>query len=324
MDVMTYVTDRFGEKHAKRLVNIGRGGDNNKKGSDFENFFAASKICCLAAEANLTELDDYHVACQETAFVDDLCVRRLSKCSKTNYQAKNSDGAAANWDHDMETRFEMQYHMDVELHLTAVSVQILLVSCPDKAAANDAKIPKAMKAYCESEHFPHYTSSTQLVMGHAPLRNALNKLCGTESLSNVDAAFRLVLGEWCGDNENGRTVGDVLRRASANSRPDLFVSFNAQIQSAEDARPAMPLTPEGSPKWLSDLLAAFQMSPATVECGAFIVSYNGMQARVAPDVANPSPEALTQLKSPGDIIMFLMSLAAEGLDDQLPTGEIRQ
>ena len=82
----------------------------------------------------------------------------------------------------------------------------------------------------------------------------------------------------------------------------------------------MPLSPADAPDWLVELLAAFQMPMPSVECGAFIVSYNGMQARVASDVLKPIPEALAELKSPGDIFLFLMSLAAEGLDDQAAHG----
>lgn len=320
MDVVDFVKERFGTDHATKLVRIGTGGNSNKKGSDFENFYAASKICFLASSMPADQLTDFHVACQEVAFVDDLCVRQLSVGSKTNYQAKNSDGAPASWDEEMRNRFEMQYRIDQELHLSHVSTQVLLVSSEEKAAANDAKIPTEMKAYCASEHFPYHTSSLKLLMGHQPLREALNGLCGTQSLSNVDAAFRLVLGEWCADNENGRVVADVMGRAKANSRPDLFANFLVEKD------PAMmgALTPDEIPGWLSNLLAAFQMQAASVECGAFIVSYNGMQARVAHDVVAPSQDDLAKLKSPGDIILFLMSVAAEGLDDQPSMGEIRK
>jgi hypothetical protein len=324
MDVKAWVEEHIGADQAVKLEHIGQGGENNKKGSAFENFYAASKICCLAAEKGIEAIDDFHIGCQEVAFVDDLCVRQQSTKSKTNYQAKNSDGAAANWTAEMQKRFEMQRRIDVELHLSTVSTQILLVSSSDKAAANDAKIPDDMKGYCASEHFPYFTSSTQLVLGHPPLREALNALCGSTSYSNADAAFRLVLGEWCADNEAGRTVGDVMRKATANARPNLFAPFSQRLAKSEESKAAMPLTPEDAPRWLVDLLAAFQMPGPTVECGAFIVSYNGMQARVASNVLDPKPETLAELKSLGDIFLFLMSLAAEGLDDQLPTGENRQ
>lgn len=318
MSVIEFVEGRFGADLAKKLTNIGTGGNNNKKGSDYENFYAASKICCLAASTPSDKLDDFHVACQETAFVDDLCVRQISTETKINYQAKNSAGDAASWDHEMQSRFEMQHQIDSELHLSKISTQVLLVSSAEKAAANDAKIPTEMKGFCASEYFPYHTSALKLLMGHPPLREALKQLCGTESLSNVDVAFRLVLGEWCADNENGRSVGDVLNRAREASRPDLFASF----MTHED--PKMMGEQMSTPQWLTELLTTFQMQPASVECGAFIVSYNGMQARVASGVPAPSIDDLAKLTSPGDIILYLMSIAAEGLSDQLPMGEIRK
>lgn len=325
-EVTQFVEQQFGAELAKKLTNIGRGGKNNKKGSDFENFFAANKICLIASSVEAREYGDYHITCQETAFVDDLCVRHLSAAQKTNYQAKNSDGDPASWDEEMQCRFGMQQIIDHDLHLSKISTQVLLVSSIDKAAANDAKIPADMKDYCLSEHFPYHTSSTQLVIGHSPLREALNKLCATQSLSNVDAAFRLVLGQWCADNEHGRTVLDVMTKAKAMSHPDVFASFvpNGIEEEEVGVVTVKNLQESDAPTWLTDLLAAFQMPSVTVECGAFIVSYNGMQARVTSSIASPSPQALAKLKKPGDIVVFLMSLEAETLDDHLPTGENRQ
>lgn len=324
MDVKQWVKDNLGPDMATKLANIGKGGANNKKGATYENFFAASKICCLAAEQDIAAIDDFLIGSQEEAFVDDLCVRQLSTNAKTNYQAKNSSGAAADWTQEMQERFEMQRRIDLELHLSTISTQVLLVSCTEKAAANDGKIPQGMKGYCSSEHFPYYESSTKLLLQHAPLRQALSTLCGGTSYSNADAAFRLILGEWCADSDNGRTVGDVMRKASSNAKPDLFAPFSQRLEDGRANDAAAELTPADAPRWLIDLLSAFQMPLPTVECGAFIVSYNGMQARVESGVPNPKPETLAELKSRGDIYLFLMSLAAEGLVDQLPTGENRK
>lgn len=329
MDVMDFVEAKFGAPHAKKLRNIGVGANNNKKGGDFENYFATAKICTIASQVALSDLDDYQISSQEVAYVDDICVRRLSTAEKTNYQAKNSSGAAANWDDEMQDRFDLQRQIDVEFHQSRSSTQILLVSCPDKAAANDAKIPSEMKTYCISEYFPYFSSVPKLMDGHAQLREVMETLCGTKSWSSIDAAFRLVLGEWCGENDQGRTVGNVMARAKANSRPDLFAGLlNGRIMMTvelEGVSIAGPVAKElEAPAWLVEKLAAFQRATITVESRAFIVDYNGMQARVASDTPTPAPEILDNLKTPGDIILFLMSLAEDGLDDQSPIGDDQQ
>lgn len=325
-EVLNFVSGQFGEPTKVKLVKIGRGGDSNKKGSDFENFYAAAKICMLAAEARAAS-NDYQVSCQEVAFVDDVCVRDLVRDVKTNYQAKNSSGAPADWDEDMRSRFEMQQVIDLQLHGAAQATQILLVSDSEKAAANDGKIPDAMKLYCKSEHFPHCTSSTRLVMGYQPLREALAVLCGTNSVSTIDTAFRVVLGEWCADNLHGRIVGNVMARAKAVARPDFFPGvledFVAQTAAAGVAETAES---EGAnvPRWLVELLVAFQFSPATVEYGAFVIERNGMSARVGIDVPEPDLASLLALSSPSDVFDFLMSLAAEQLVEPLSTGDSHQ
>ncbi len=318
MDVMTYVKESFGTEQAERLARIGIGGANNKKGSEYENFYAATKICCLGATLPSADLQNYHISTQEIAFVDDLCVRNTAVPEKINYQAKNSEGGAASWTDDMALRFKMQRQIDTEHHRVKASTQVLLVSSPTKAAANDEKIPLEMKSFSTSEHFPYMTSATQLVMGYAPLREALCRLCGAASLSNAEAAFKLVLGEWCGENAEGRTVADVLSKAKANSHPDLFANFAIDVVPTAEVPMEREQAIEEPPSWLSDLLAAFKMGPIAVECGAFIVSYNGMSASVAADTHVPAADTLQKLGSQWDVILFLLSLAGEELNHQSP------
>jgi hypothetical protein len=310
-DVLDFVGQTFGQRSLERLKNIGRGGDNNKKGADFENFYAASKICMLGGSPG-SNANDYFISCQEAAFVDDVCVRHMSASVKTNYQAKNSPGAAADWDADMQERFEMQQRMDVGVHEAGSAFQVLLVSDTQKAAANDAKIPPYMKAYSRSEHFPYHKTSNGLIKGHPPLRAALSKLCNTDNLSTLDTAFRVVLGEWCADNEVGRNVGEVLLNAKRSLTPNIMPGVGG-----------MPAGDKPIPDWLRSMLETFQLSPATVECGAYQIAVNGFFAKVEFDVPEPPPEILGALKSRGDVFDFLMSLEAAQLVNRKPAGDSR-
>ncbi|MDI9776933.1 hypothetical protein QM325_04075 [Pseudomonas putida] len=320
-DVEAFVEARFGEKKAEKLGHIGTGGENNKKGSDFESSYAVHTVCSIGAAVTPAECENYRISCQEAAFVDDLCVRNVTTGHKVNYQAKNSDGSAANWDADMQNRFDMQAVIDEHHHKAATWEQVLVVSSEAKAAANDAKIPDGMRAYCRSEYFPYEHSSTALVMEHVPLRQALTTLCGSPNLSLMDAAFRLVLGQWCADNRNGRTVLDVLTKAKASSHPDIFGGFHPpevqQMVAANDDS-------DSPPRWLTDLLDRFQMGPVTVECTAFKVSYNGMEVKVAVNAAAPEPSKLSEPRSPGEVLMLLMTVEAGMLADRQPTGGDQQ
>lgn len=321
VDVEAFVETRFGKQKAEKLGHIGTGGENNKKGSDFESSYAVHTVCRIGATVPPAECESYRISCQEAAFVDDLCVRSVTTGHKVNYQAKNSDGSAANWDAEMQNRFDMQAVIDADHHKATTSMQVLVVSSEAKAAANDAKIPDGMRSYCRSEYFPYEYSSTELVMEHVPLRQALTALCGSPRLSLMDAAFRLVLGQWSADNRNGRTVLDVLMKAKASSRPDIFGGFRPpeaqQMVSANDDSDAPP-------RWLTDLLDRFQMGPVTVECAAFKVSYNGMEVKVAVNAATPEPSKLSEPRSPGEVLMLLMTVEAGMLADRQPAERDQQ
>jgi hypothetical protein len=320
-DVEAFVESRFGQKKAKTLGHISQGGENNKKGADFEGAYVVHTICRIGATKTPAECAHYRISCQEAAFVDDLCVREMVTGHKANYQAKNSDGTAANWDAEMQNRFSMQAIIDADHHKAASHEQILVVSSEAKAAANDARIPDEMRLFCRSEYFPYEHSSTQLVIEHDPLRDALTALCASARLSQMDAAYRLLLGQWHADNRNGRTVLDVLTKAKAVSRPDIFGGFHPpEVDQMVVANNALD-TPS---KWLTELLDRFQMGAVTVECTAFKISYNGMEVKLAVNAAAPEPSKLLELRSPGEVLMLLMTVEAGMLADRQPIGEDQQ
>jgi hypothetical protein len=296
MTLGAYVEQQFGKDQAKKLANIRRGGDNNSKGTSFETYYAAAKVCEVAA--NQIDLDDFVLSSQELAFVDDLCLRQQSTAHKENYQAKNSDGGAAAWDAEMECRFRMQMQIDTEFHNCQKSRQILLVSCPNMAAANDGKIPADLKANCFSEFFPYDPGATKLLYASPQLRENLKAICNTDNLAVLDVAFRCVVSAWSCDDKV-RSVGDVIGRAKADSRPNVF-------------RESLPERP-GIPDWLHRLCLAFHGLDPRVEFGNFKVSYNGFEVGLGSAPAEPGPEVLESFGSIGDVFAFFMSQAQKEL-----------
>lgn len=282
--VQEFVSARFGHDCAQQLEHIARGGKSNKKGADFEGCYAVYMIASIAATAAPAECAHHHVSSQETAFVDDLCVRNQVIGTKRNYQAKNSDGSAADWTDELRARFEMQIIVDIEHHRVQQQEQVLVVSCADKAAANQKKIPHAMQSCCRAEYFPYELTSIALLMSHEPLQSVFAKLCNSRQLGHLDAAFRIILGQWHADNNAGRTVLDVLTKAKASARPDIFGGFHPPQRCWQEGLSAPPYTP---PSWLTEVLDRFQMGVATVECAAFKVSYNGLDVQVAAHAPAP-------------------------------------
>jgi len=128
---------------------------------------------------------------------------------------------------------------------------------------------------------------------------------------------RLVLGQWHADNRNGRTVLDVLTKAKSSSRPDIFGGFHPPEGGQAGAAHEDPDTP---PLWLTELVDRFKMGPVEVECTAFKVSYNGMEVKVAVNVAAPETSQLAHLGSRAEAFMLLMALEAGMLADRQPKG----
>lgn len=299
MQLIDYINNNFGQADAKMLINIRRGGDNNKKGESFETYYAVAKVCDIVAN-NRALLDDFTVSSQIMGFVDDLCVRQVSARSKENYQAKNSSGNAGSWNDEIEKRFRMQTQIDREFYKCAKSRQILLVSCAKKALENAAKIPDELRSSCSSEHFPYAAKATRVLYQSESLRKNLEKICDTTDLSNLDAAFRCVVAAWiCSDEE--RSVSDIISEAKRISKPNLFGSFIPE-------QPALP-------DWLHRVCMTFQDLQPRVEFGKIIVSYNGLVVSLGENPVEPDSTTLEGFNDIGQVITFLMSEAKKGLDN---------
>ncbi len=264
MDLDEFVGCKFGGRAVEELKSIRTGGDNNQKGGLFEDFFAVSKMCAMAARNE--DLEDFAISAQEYGFVDDLCVRQLSSATKTNYQAKNSSGNAGRWTGKIAERFERQAAIDRDFHGAAASLQVLVVSCPNVAASNREKIPECAREYFFSEYFPYFETSGQLVLGAPELRKDMEVLCRSVDLSIADSAFRVVLGAWRGERK-ARKVSDVFRMARKMSKPDLFTGL-------------MP--PVGAiPRWLAETCARFDGVNVHVEDGRYAVTCRGLSVSLS-------------------------------------------
>jgi len=290
MTVESYVKEKYGDDAAKNLKRIRTGGDNNQKGATFEIFYAVSKTCSIAAHESA--LNDFIISAQEEAFVDDLCIRQISTSKKINYQAKNSSGAAANWNDALEKRFEWQREIDIEHHKFKSSHQVLLVSCAEKASNNSIRIPLSHIDYCSSEYFPYADNSVSTIRASSELRADLEKLCDSTDLSTIDSAFRLVLSAWM-SKDTPRSIEDIIGTAKHDAKPDIFADFIEE-------RPKIP-------GWLLEKCGAFQGMDVRVESGRFVVSYSGLDVSIGKSFPSPDKEVLDNLLTEGTFIAYLMS-----------------
>lgn len=291
MSLKEYVEKALGTDSATLLVNIRRGGDNNAKGSVYEIHFAAYKVCTLTA-AGLHE--DYLIATQQVAFVDDLMLQRISDNTKINYQAKNSEGAAGRWTNDHEKRFRMQRQIDLDFHKKSSSNQVLLTANVDVVSANTQSIPADMKAWASSEFFPHHENVVALIMGCAELKNALLGVCASSNLSVLDTAFRLVISALHGNGAE-RRVSDIIGSARYMSKPSVFA----------DSVPAVVSVP---PDWLLEKCHTFNGMEVSVESVRLKFGYKGFTTRVRFETAEKNKEELQSTTSAADFMQHLMTV----------------
>lgn len=298
MELVDFVKDRFGAECAESLVRIRSGGDSNQKGGLYEDFFAVSISCSIAA--NEQALDQFQITVQEVAFVDDLCIRDYSRNNKTNYQLKNSSGKAAQWTPDIEKRFILQRAIDEEFLKFDTSVQVLLVSCKEMASANSRKIPYDARDAFRSEFFPYKASSTQLILEHEELRVNLASICDSANLSDIEAAFQILLGIWRSD-PNPVTIQELFLRARNKSKPDLFQGMLKREACI--------------PQWLEEKCQELESINVRLGAGRCFVEFNGFEVSFPLNSRTPDPCELDEIVTIDQLFMRLMLLATTELND---------
>ncbi len=299
VSVSVFVTQRFGVLQAAKLENMNRGGRNNQKGGSYENFFAVSKICELAADDALNA-DQCFLVAQEEGFVDDF-VLRLDQCNtKRNYQLRNSQGASAQWTDELKLRFEMQQQIDNEHHQYMQASQHLVVPCLQLAKQNQQQMAEHMRDYAIAEFFPGYSNSVELLTNHQALRQNLVKLTTSERLDDLDFGFKLLLGIWQASAEK-RSIAQILAQAECDGLPNVFaVEIVDQL-----------------PDWLNVLLAegTFSSMAVHIKSGRVIVDMNGFKVSIAITLLNQVDSSHAQtIDTPFTLIQFMLNLAKSELE----------
>ncbi len=295
MNIESFVSKEFGEDELAYLKKIRTGGDNNSKGGQYELYFAVAKICEIAA--NEADHNDFEISRQEYGFVDDLTVRCLSKAKKKNYQLKNSSNSAANWDDDVNFRFDLQHRIDSNFYQCPDNKQVLVVSCPKKDKANQLKIPSNLKGIGFSEFFPYKLNLFEQINETENLKNNFKEICDSTELQVADYAFRLILAALI-SNSSRMSVAGILESANRMGRPGIF-----RMSADQDT----------IPEWLDQKCRAFQDVTVSVESGHFIVNYNNLRVTIGKDISEPSIQVLDGLTTLREFIHYLMSTAISEL-----------
>lgn len=289
MQLESFVLTRFGYDAERLLQRMHTGGENNSKGNSYELQFTVTKIFAIAAMES--DLDDFLISRQETGFVDDVVLREKSRGIKRNYQARNSSGKTSRWSASLGQKFKLQRELDQEFHGYEHSYQVLLVPDQARADQNNLAIPLEMRSYSASEFHPSAENSVSLLSKDVSIRSYVSKVCGSNNLSDLDSAFRIMLSV-CIDATRMVSVGDVLGLARSISKPDLFSG-------------TLPLRP-GPPGWLLSKCAEFEGMKAELKFGGYCVTYRGFEVTTGVGLTEPDSAVLDGLDTPLKFMNFLM------------------
>lgn len=169
------------------------GGNSGKKGSRYEDFFAAKRLAEIVL-AHVNEDSRWPTMHEQgDAFVDDLILKTTDHSHY--YQLKNVAGIS--WtagNHPLQTDFE--YQATLSNHQGIPEFQTDLV-VPDEPLATKllSEIPASVEAHTHVHYFPYFEGSfNRLVLEHAPLRDCLKELTRLENpaddeLCSVFGAF---------------------------------------------------------------------------------------------------------------------------------------
>lgn len=211
------------------LKNKHRGGENNSKGAAYEDFYAVYKLATLLFLCG-DSLSTIEIKSQVEAFIDDLLID--THTLKTYYQIKDVKGLT--WGYGSGTH-TLEHDCELQKELSESNGENYMI----RIVFSDAHfsllhVPTTISSFTDVEFFPTYQSTTQLLLNHAPFKQAITKICSLAAPNQDDLLqiAQVMLGLWCGGQKNGCNLDDFYNQMLSYS--DLFLKgFPAQTVSHE-------------------------------------------------------------------------------------------
>lgn len=296
-----FVEQNLGKAVLVNLQNIHRGGINNQKGRDYEDFFQLFKAFELAS------LDIDHskhlLSCQELAFIDDICYWDLENSIKHNFQAKNSSGDAADWDTEITTRCQRQTIIDTQFHNVQESRNYLLVSCERKKENNLKKIPTTLLPLNTCIFFPYFKTLVEL-LDQTRLKSYIETLIDSNDNTQIDFAAKLILGVLKG--RSSQDIKSIFEEACSNAHPNPFKKFRKKEESSQEI-----------PEWIKQIVTT-SSNNTTYRLQSnriYLSSETGMEVSASLDLLQKVPVSqIQEIINIKDLAMLFIHLTGLELD----------
>ena len=178
----------------KYLNNKYQGGENNRKGNEYEFKYCMIKIY-EAGEKYFNEGLDYTVYYQPKCFVDDLIFYHKTE-KADSYQIK--DVLSLGWNtgkHTLKEDFEKQYKLCVKLGFPEDGIKTyIVVSREEISKSLKDDIPNEIEDYSEVEHF----ENKELYEYRDQYREQISILTATKNPEDDDLDYiqKIIYGTW--------------------------------------------------------------------------------------------------------------------------------
>lgn len=200
------------EEDSKYLDNKHKGGQNNQKGSLYEDFYAVYQIVsCIAKYKKSLDTIGFQTQLKDT-FVDDL----LIACPSSNIYHQLKDTHTLKWTDGSSRTIQSDFeHQIADCKERDETFALKLVHSASKS--NVADIPQTLTSYTSTELFPHADDINQLFLISIPFKKALSQI-SAKGITATDDELAIIatvfLGVWKGSNTNSRiSLLDIVEKA---------------------------------------------------------------------------------------------------------------
>ena len=212
------------------LKNKHQGGENNQKGSLFEDFYAVYQIVSYIAKYK-SSFDSVEFQTQlEDTFVDDMLIAHSEQ--NIYHQLKNTQSLS--WgkaDKQGDIAFDFVHQIEDCKKRNERFALKLVYSLHDSKVGE--QIPQEIKEQTSTEYFDYSPDLNSLVIISSPLKHALMAITPngekspTDDLVNIASVF---LGVWKGRNsKNGISLEEIIHRAEICKHVNLKIYPDERI-----------------------------------------------------------------------------------------------
>ena len=205
----------FSDEDIVLMQRMRTGGDNNRKGNNYEILFGIYLMLNYRSSNNV-----YLSNCLQGT-VDDWVV--ISETHKFNFQLKNSEGTSGKFDTDLKKRFQLQEHYD-KIHpdyLKKISTHTLVFSNPEHIQFNQHYIAENTLDNNESLYFPYRDTLVEmLAIEESHFKRLLHPVCPDQS--QHETALRLIASVLGLEGSVSAFTEKLWEKVIRDAKPDIF------------------------------------------------------------------------------------------------------